>query len=224
MSCFESSTFLKNPKIMNRQVLIDACKKLGWEYKIKHEELFVYNANQKANLRGEYALKVRGNTVSFNKYYIKNGQELVQELQTQFYALNVEYAEQSIVQAFEKVGFRVRKDWDFKANAAIAKQFFMVTETRLQEEEERTTIIQFSILKDGTVKSDSNYLPQDVHDLADKAMEALDAAFGSTRREGIEIKRKAIPEKYKGKTYCSASGQIKSKQQHSTSNKINLKR
>jgi hypothetical protein len=224
MSCFESSTFLKNPLVMNQQLLIEACKKLGWKYVVKREELIVYNANQTTNLHGEYALKVRGNTVSFNRYYMKNGKELVKELQTQFYALNVAYAEQSIIQAFEKVGFRRRKDWDFKANAEVAKQFFMVANTRMQEVEERETIIQFSILQDGSVKSDSNYIPQDVHELADQAMEVLDEVFGTTRREGIEIQRKPIPEKYKGKTYCSTSGQIRAKQQHSDTNKINLKR
>ena len=69
MSCFESSTFLKNPQVMNRQVLMDACKKLGWKYEIKQDELIVYNANQNTNLHGEYALKVRGNTFSFNNFY-----------------------------------------------------------------------------------------------------------------------------------------------------------
>ena len=224
MSCFESSTFLKKPQVMNRQVLIDACKRLGWKYEIKHDELIVYNANQNANLHGEYALKVRGNTVSFNSYYMKNGREIVEELQSQFYELNVEYAEQSIIQKFEKAGFRMRKDWDFKSNEEIAKQFFMVAETRMQGEEERETVIKISILKDGTIVTDSDYIPHDIHELADKAMAELDRAFGTTRREGIEIKRKTIPEKYKGKTYCIASGQIKSNQETSTSNKITIKR
>ena len=34
MSCFESSTFLKNPDVLNQEVLISACKKLGWKNKI----------------------------------------------------------------------------------------------------------------------------------------------------------------------------------------------
>lgn len=224
MSCFESSTFLKNPQVMNRQVLMNACEKLGWKFEIKHEELIVYNTNQNVNLRGEYALKVRGNTVSFNNYYMKNGRELVRELESQFYALNVEYAEQSIIQEFERVGFRKRRDWDFKATESIARQFFMVIETGLQTEVEKETIIKFSILKDGTVVTDSNYIPHDIHQLADRAMAELDKTFGTTRREGFEIKRKPIPEKYKGKTYCTASGQIKSKQATSTSNTIKIKR
>lgn len=209
---------------MNQQVLMEACEQLGWTFKLQQGVLTIYDAQQKANLRGEYALKVEGNTVSYNRYYMQNGKELVQQLLTGFYALNVAYAEQSIIQEFERVGFRLRRDWDFEANEEVVKQFFMVAETRLQGEEERETIINFSILQDGTVVTDSNYLPHDLHELADKAMEALDKTFGTTRREGIEIKRKAIPEKYKGKTYCTLSGQIKAKQDNSNSNKIILKR
>lgn len=209
---------------MNRQVLMDACKKLGWKFEIKDDELVVYNANQAANLHGEYALKVRGNTVSYNSFYMKNGMELIKELQSQFHELNVEYAEQSIIQEFERVGFRRRRDWDFTPNEEVAKQFFMVAETRLEAEEDRETVIKFSILNDGSVITDSNYIPHDVHELADKAMVELDRAFGTTRREGFEIKRKEIPGKYKGKTYCTASGQIKSSQEASTLNKIKIKR
>lgn len=223
MSCFESSTFLKNPQVMNKQVLMNACKKLGWKFEIRQDELIVYNAKQNTELHGEYALKVKGNVVSFNNYYMKNGRELIKELQNQFYELNIEYAEQSIVQEFERAGFHMRRDWDFKANEEVSKQFFMVAETRMQGEEERETVIKFSILSDGTIVTDSNYIPHDIHELADKAMLELDKAFGTTRREGFEIKRKTIPEKYKGKTYCSASGQIKSNQETTTYNKIIIK-
>lgn len=223
MSCFESSTFLKNPQVMNRQVLMDACKKLGWKFEIRQDELIVFNAKQNAELHGEYALKVKGNVVFFNSYYMKNGRELIKELQSQFYELNVEYAEQSIIQEFERAGFRIRRDWDFKANEEIAKQFFMVAETRMQGEDEKETVIRFSILNDGTIITDSNYIPHDIHELADKAMLELDKAFGTIRREGFEIKRKVIPEKYKGKTYCSVVGQIKSTQEVTSSNKIILK-
>ena len=204
-------------------MLIDACKKLGWQFVLQHDELIVYNAKQNANLHGEYALKVKNNTVTFNRYYMKNGRELIAELQNQFYELNIEYAEQTVTQTFERAGFRMRKDWDFKANEQIAKQFFMVAQTKLANEEEKETILKFSILADGTIVTDSNYLPHDIHDLADQAMRTLDEAFGTMRREGIEIKRKTIPEKYKEKAYCSASGQIKSNQEITHNTKITLK-
>ena len=35
MSCFESSKFLRNPQVMNQEVLVRACDKLGWKYEIK---------------------------------------------------------------------------------------------------------------------------------------------------------------------------------------------
>lgn len=76
MSCFESSTFLKNPQVMNQEILKKACEMLGWKFEIKSEQnkqvLYVYDANQKANLKGEFALKVIDNVVTYNSYYMKN--------------------------------------------------------------------------------------------------------------------------------------------------------
>lgn len=223
MSCFESSTFLKNPNIMDQAILKEACEQLGWPYTLKNKALTILNVKPAVKLRGEFALKVVDNTVTYNRYYLKNGKQLIQKLLEQFHILNVAYAKKSILQAFEKVGFRLRRDWDFKPTQEIVDKFFMVAATQLAGEEEKETIIQFSILKDGTVISDSNYLPHDVHELADQAMEALDKSFGTTRREGYEIQRKPIPPQYKGKTYCTLSGQIKAKQDNSNSNKIILK-
>ena len=81
MSCFESSTFLKNPQVMNQEILKKACEKLGWKFEIKTEQnkqvLYVYDANQKANLKGEFALKVIDNVVTYNSYYMKNNFERI---------------------------------------------------------------------------------------------------------------------------------------------------
>ena len=55
------------------------------------------------------------------------------------------------------------------------------------------------------------------------AMEAIDKSFGTKRREGEHIKRKPIPAIYQGKTFCSATGQIKSKN-ISTTQKQTIKR
>lgn len=57
MSCFESSTFLKNPLVMNQEVLKKACDELGWKYVLQNGELIVTDVNQKENVRGEYVLK-----------------------------------------------------------------------------------------------------------------------------------------------------------------------
>ncbi|MBL0132838.1 MAG: hypothetical protein IPP79_01905 [Chitinophagaceae bacterium] len=92
----------------------------------------------------------------------------------------------------------------------------MVASTRMPNETEKRTEIEFVIKFDGTIVTDSNYIPEDIHKLADKAMEAIDKSFGTTRKEGDQIKRKQIPAIYKGKTFCSVSGQIKANNLSST--------
>ena len=47
---------------------------------------------QKEKVYGEYVLKVSGSTVTYNSYYLSNGGQLVAELQSVFFPLNVEYA------------------------------------------------------------------------------------------------------------------------------------
>jgi hypothetical protein len=209
MSCFESSKFLKNPQTMNQIVLIKACEQLGWKYEIRQGELVVLNANQKEKLYGEYLLKVKGDTVSYNSYYMKNAKEFVTELQDKFFKLNVVYAKESILKEFEAVGFSFKRDFDFVPTNEEVDRFYMVGYSKMENEEENKTEIQFTILHDGTVVSDSNYIPEDIHKLADEAMLKLDAAFGNQRREGIEIKRKEVPARYQGKTFCTVNGKIK---------------
>ena len=211
MSCFESSKFLKNPQVMNQDVLIKACNELGWKYEIRHNELIVLNANQKEDLRGEYLLKVKGDTVSYNNYYMKNAKEFVSELQETFFKLNVVYAKETILKEFEGVGFTFKRDYDFVANNEEVERFYMVGVSKIENEDEKRTEIQFTILNDGTVVTDSNYIPEDIHKLADEAMLKIDSAFGTQRREGIEIKRKEVPERYKTKSYCTVNNKIKAK-------------
>lgn len=208
MSCFESSKFLKNPQVMNQEVLIKACNELGWKYEIRQNELIVLNANQKEDLRGEYLLKVKGDTVSYNSYYMKNAKEFVAELQGVFFKLNVVYAKETILKEFEGVGFTFKRDYDFVANNEEVERFYMVGVSKIENEDEKRTEIQFTILNDGTVVTDSNYIPEDIHKLADEAMLKIDSAFGTQRREGIEIKRKEVPERYKTKSYCTVNNKI----------------
>ena len=213
MSCFESSTFLKNPQVMSQEILKRACEKLNWKFEIKTENqrqvLYVYNTNPTANMQGEFALKVIDNIVTYNSYYMKNGKELVKELEKEFYGLNVLYAKETILREFQAVGFKMLPDLKFHPTEIEKEKFKMVTSTRMHNETEKRTEIEFVIKFDGTIVTDSNYIPEDVHKLADKAMEAIDKSFGTTRKEGDQIKRKQIPPIYKGKTFCSASGQIK---------------
>lgn len=198
MSCFESSTFLKNPDVMNQGILISACEKLGWKYTVTGKELTVFQLNSNENLRGEYAMKIVDNKVTYNTFYLQNAQLKVQELQNAFYELNVKYAEESIIREFKKQGWRFKSNDKFKANENDKVSFYMVGRSKLKEETEPVSQIKFTILKDGSVKTDSDYIPKDIHELADKAMESLESVFGNKR----EIKGKEIPLKYKLKTFC----------------------
>ncbi len=198
MSCFESSTFLKNPDIMNQEILISACEKLGWKFTVTGNELTIFQLNSNENLRGEYAMKIVGNKVTYNTYYIQNAQSKVQELENTFYELNVKYAEESIIREFKKQGWTFKSNDKFKANETEKVSFYMVGRSKLKEETEPVSQIKFTILKDGSAKTDSDYIPKDIHELADKAMESLESVFGNKR----EINGKEIPLKYKHKTFC----------------------
>ncbi len=215
MSCFESSTFLKNPSVMNAEVLQKACDKLGWLYELKIENgnkvLLIFDVNQKTNLKGEFALKVEGNNVTYNSYYLKNGRKLAKELEKHFYSINVEYACETVLREFQSVGFKLLPDLKFKETETEKKRFKMVAHSNMPNENEKRTEIEFTIKYDGTIVTDSNYIPEDVHKLADKAMESIDNAFGTKRKEGEHIKRKAIPLKYKDKAYCKAGTKITAK-------------
>lgn len=181
MSRFESSRFVKNPQIMNQQVLKNACDKLGWKYEIRNNEFLITGVNQKEKLHGEFALKVSGDKVTYNSYYLHNGKELIKELQSVFFPLNVEYAKNTVVSAFELKGFKFKRNYDFKPTVEEVENFSMVGETKLPNEKSKRFEIQFSILNDGTVITDSNYLPDDVNDLAHKAMDEVETKFGNKR-------------------------------------------
>jgi hypothetical protein len=195
MSRFESSKFLKSPSTMNQQVLKVACDNLGWQYKILNDELIVMNVGNQQNLHGEFVLKVKGDRVIYNSYYVKNGQELVKELQSVFFPLNVNYSKQAVVQEFERNGFTFKRDWDFTRTEEVAEHFYMVGETKIEDEEIKRYEIEFSILTDGTVITDSNYLPDDVNDLAHLAMDEIENLLGNKR----VMTKKEIPVEYKNR-------------------------
>ena len=54
--------------------------------------------------------------------------------------------------------------------------------SRCQNEKEKRYEIKFSILNDGTVVTDSNYLPDDVNEMAHAAMDDIQEAFGRERK------------------------------------------
>lgn len=181
MSRFESSRFIKDPKVMNPEALKRACDALGWKYTIKGEDLLVTDLGGKEKLYGEFALKVSGGTVTYNSYYLKNGEELVEELKSVFFPLNVEYARDSVIRSFSANGFVYKKDYRFRPTEEVAERFSMVGYTELSSEEEKRFEVAFSILRDGTVITDSDYLPDDVNDMAHRSMDKLQELFGRER-------------------------------------------
>lgn len=181
MSRFETSRFVKNPQVMNQQVLKIACDKLGWKYEIRANEFLITEISPKINLHGEFALKVVGDQVVYNSYYLRNGKELISELQSVFFPLNVEYAKNAVISSFEQRGFSFKKIYDFTPTEEEPERFIMVGYTKLPNEKEKRFEIQFSILKDGTVITDSNYLPDDINELAHNAMDEIEEKFGNKR-------------------------------------------
>ena len=198
MSRFESSRFVRNPQVMHVEILKSACDTLGWKYSVKGKELLVTDASQGTKLYGEYALKLNltTNEVTYNTYYMPNAIEKVEELQRQFYALNAAYAKKSLVQEFKKKGFT------YKANARVTPtteevySFFMVGRSKDKNEDEPVAQIKFVILKDGTIVTDSDYLPNDVNERAHDAMDVLEQLLGNKR---IMTKKTNIPAKYLAK-------------------------
>ena len=198
MSRFESSRFVRNPKVMHVEVLKSACDSLGWTYNVKGNELIVTDANQKTKLYGEFALKLNliTNEVTYNTYYMPNAAQKVDELQNQFYALNAAYAKRSLIQEFKKKGFAYKSNDRFTPNTEEVYSFFMVGRSKDKNEDEPVAQIKFVVLKDGTIVTDSDYLPNDVNERAHDAMDVLEQLLGNKR---IMTKKTNIPSKYLAK-------------------------
>ena len=98
----------------------------------------------------------------------------------------------------------------FKANDKFIQteneklSFYMVGRSKDKIEAEPIGQIKFIILDDGTVVSDSNYLPSDVNKLAHEAMDNIDFNFSSKR----VMTKKEIPLKYREKIAQSKTAQI----------------
>ena len=198
MSRFESSRFVRNPQVMHVDVLKSACDTLGWTYTIKGNEILVTDAKQGTRLYGEYALKLNltTNEVTYNTYYMPNATQKVEELQNQFYALNAAYAMNSLVQEFKKKGFTYKSNDHFTPTTEEVYCFFMVGRSIDKSEDEPVAQIKFTILRDGTIVTDSDYLPNDVNERAHEAMDVLEHLLGNKR---IMMKKTNIPAKYLAK-------------------------
>lgn len=197
MSRFESSRFVHNNKIMNMEVLKSACDSLGWTYTLKENILTVSDVKQKCTLYGEFALRlnVKTNEVVYNTYYLPDAPQKVKELQEQFYLINAEYAKKSLIQEFKKKGFTYKTNDRFVPTSETLYSFFMVGRSKDKNEDEPVAQIKFDILKDGTIVTDSDYLPNDVNERAHDAMDVLEQLMGNKR----VMTKKEVPSKYLSK-------------------------
>lgn len=194
MSRFESSRFARNSNVMNAEVLKSACETLGWKYSIKNNLITISDANQKQNMYGEYILQlnITTNQVSYNTYYTPYAAQKVTELQTEFYKLNAEYARKSLIQSFKRKGFTYLSNDKFNPTEEEVYSFFMVGRSKDKNEDEPVAQIKFIILKDGTIVTDSDYLPNDVNERAHDAMDELESLLGNER----VMTKKEVPTKY----------------------------
>ena len=77
----------------------------------------------------------------------------------------------------------------------------MVGRSKDKNETEPVPQIKFTILKDGTIVTDSDYLPNDVNERAHDAMDVLEQLLGNKR----VMTKKPIPAKYAAKSKPSPS-------------------
>ena len=197
MSRFESSRFARNPQVMNANVLKAACEALGWEYSIQNNILLVTEVGIGSNFYGEFALKLNMSTneVTYNTYYMPNAQEKVEELKVKFQELNAEYSKNALISEFEKAGFTYRSNFTFVPTNEEKYCFFMEAKSYDPSEDEPFASIKFTILHDGTIVTDSDYLPNDVNEKAHEAMDVLEHLLGNKR----VMTKKPVPAKYIGK-------------------------
>jgi hypothetical protein len=206
MSCFESSRFRRDFRTVTPRIMKLTCEKLGWQFIEIGVSRYVLTDNASF-------FEVEQGTIRYNSEIQEDAVELFTQVvndvvaaqRKKFLDLQIEYARRAVITHFEEKGFYYQSDNSFRPTSTEIDRFYMCAYTQLREEdsEDRKTSILFTIMRDGSVVSDSNYIPEDVHEAADEAMEALEVSMGHKRREGVEIKRKVIPEKYKFKSYCS---------------------
>lgn len=197
MSRFESSRFTRNALVINPDVIKKACDKLGWSYYVNDNVLTVTNAKQVSNLWGEYALKLdmATNKVTYNIYYMPDAKEKVEELQKCFYEINAAYSREALIQEFQKKGFTYRSDFRFVPSDIEVFQFYMEGVSEDIDEDEPIAKIKFTILRDGTIVTNSDYLPNDVNERAHDAMDVLEELLGNKR----VMTKKEIPAQYLSK-------------------------
>lgn len=204
MSRFETSKFVRNNAVMNQECLIQACNELNWKYTIRGDELYITDIGIYQRFYGEFALKVKGTEVTYNTYYLGNAKEYVNQLRNMYGKLNVEYSKNMVINQFKAKGFTYKSNDKFVETNTEKVSFYMVGRSNDKTETEPVGQIKFTILDDGTVISDSNYLPDDVNKRAHAAMDEIDSHFSSKRI----MTKKEVPLKYRDKIAKSKQIQI----------------
>jgi hypothetical protein len=204
MSRFETSKFVRNQSVMRTDCLIEACDKLGWKYRQEGNAILITDINAGISYSGEYAIKVKDNQVTYNTYYFGNTKEYVDKLRSLYNSLNVEYSKTAVISAFKKHGFTYLSDTNFKQNENEIYRFYMVGRSKNANETEPVGKVMFTIYADGTVVSDSNYLPEDVNTHAHASMDDIDLNFSSPR----VMTKKEIPPEYRDRVKRNITTQV----------------
>lgn len=204
MSRFESSKFVRNNAVMRQECLIAACEKLGWKYQVQNGVTLVTDLGIGVSFGYEYAIKVDGTNVTYNTYYLGQTEEYVKKLQSEYNALNVSYSKMVTIDSFKKHGFTFKSNRSFIPDEMEKESFYMVGRSSIKDEDEPVGQVKFTILFDGTIISDSDYLPEDVNKRAHASMDDIDENFSSTRI----MTRKEIPAKYRHKVMRDANNHV----------------
>ena len=204
MSRFESSKFVRNNAVMRQECLIAACEKLGWKYNVQNGVTLVTDLGIGVSFGYEYAIKVDGSNVTYNTYYFGQTDEYVKKLQSEYNALNVTYSKMVIIDSFKKHGFTFKSNRSFVPTETEKECFYMVGRRSIKGEDEPIGQVKFTILFDGTIISDSDYLPEDVNKRAHASMDDIDENFSSTR----VMTRKEIPAKYRHKVMRDVNNHV----------------
>lgn len=198
MSCWETSEFINDPEKVDRNIMIEACSRLGWKFNQINGKLVINDAKQGSTLYGESAIEIVGNRIRYNDYYMRNGAEKINELQYEYMCLYVSHIEETIKEKFRSVGYNILPNNRFVAKETQVSSFFVVARSKLQDSKGVEARIKFTILKDGSIESDSNYIPDDIHILANEAMSSLQKII-DCKRIVSKKPRHLIPSKHKVK-------------------------
>lgn len=208
MSRFETSKFVRNKQVMRLECVKEACNKLGWKYQLSENRLVVTDVGRGQNSWNENLIVIEGDQVTYNTYVLGGNRE-VQKLQDVYTEivneLNAEYSRQTVINAFKKNGFTYKSNEKFRANEIERFSFYMVGRSKDKEESEPVGQVKFTIMADGTVVSDSNYLPEDVNKRAHESMDIIDGDFNSKR----VMTKKEIPPKYRDKVVQTKARYVK---------------